>query len=257
MITTTFNGKTFNVDANLLKTATEIASCRGGGTISVKGYVPTSGYEVSPLVDYIGLSRFSTRNLYQRKIDALNKVQFEDLPMRDEKLREKDEDFLRDLFAKRKQIMIDKLQGSLDGVRDTAYHRAHDTFYVQVAQGVKFHLKTIKTKEGTELVLGENGLPTADTIMVSFLEIGKTIRKEGVFKTVNSRLPTRMQNEIKSVLNSRSVGLKKLSLKEGNFETIKMDKQEFTPESIMGSVRATVTVEELQTILDMEESVEV
>jgi len=77
-----------------------------------------------------------------------------------------------------------------------------------------------------------NGYPTVSSIMVSFLELNRTVVKEGVYKTVNSGASVLMGNAINSLLNQRSVGIRKLSLKEDNFQSLTISKNVVLPDNI-------------------------
>ena len=72
--------------------------------------------------------------------------------------------------------------------------------------------------------------------MITYLENSKTVRVAGVRKVVNSGAPVLMTNAIESLLNDRSVGLRTLSLKEGNFERLVIDNEVVLREDVAGLV---------------------
>ncbi len=101
---------------------------------------------------------------------------------------------------------------------------------------MKIHYVTAKGADGLKYPVLTDGSPTVDSIMIHYLENARTVREEGEYKTVNSGIPVRMGNAINSVINKRSVVLKMLTLKEGNFERIVMDNNVILNEDVAGLV---------------------
>ena len=78
---------------------------------------------------------------------------------------------------------------TLSGDRSDSHRAGHDRCYAHVADGVKVNFVTEKDKDGLMQPVLTDGLPTAASIMVSYLEINRTTRKEGEYKVVNSGAP--------------------------------------------------------------------
>lgn len=221
-----------------------LSACRKGGLARVYGYVSKTGCVDGqyPLTDYTVLTRFSLFGLYERKIDQLNAIQYDDVAdavAKDPKLSVLPTAKLKTIFEERKAMEIASLQKTLDGVRDDARRQSHDRNYGRVADGVKVHFKTVKIGKGADAETHPellDGFPVCESIMLTCLEIAKDVRREGVYKVVNSGEPVRMSNCIAGLLNKRSVGLKTLSLKEDNFERLTIDRQTVIPEDIQPSL---------------------
>ena len=218
-----------------------LSQCRKGGFARVMGYTAKTGYVDGqfPLTDYAVLTRFSIFGLYERKIAALEAIKFADVSdaiMKDPVLREMPTAKLEALFAERKADEIESLQKTLDGVRDDARRQSHDRNYARIDDGVKVHYVTAKADDGLTYPELLDGFPVCKSIMLTCLEIDKTVRREGVYKVVNSRAPTRMGNCISALLNKRSVGIKTFSLNEDNFERLTIDRQVVIPEDIAPSL---------------------
>ena len=91
-----------------------------------------------------------------------------------------------------------------------------------------------------------DGLPTVASILLSYLELNKTVVQEGDYKVVDSGPKVLMDNIIERYLNQRSVGIKTLSLKEDNFEALNVSKQTFTPDDL----RLSATAHKLLSLLE-------
>lgn len=242
-----------------VETLSILSILRKGGIGSIKGYVPTTDYIKSPVVNMTFISRFSVTNLYNRKIAALRNLSFGDIVVKGEKLVSLPVAEQETLFKSCVNTMIGSMEKTLDGVRDDAHRIAHDTFYAKSADGIKVHLKT--TKVGKETVLDlVDGLPVVESIMVGMIELNRTVVQEGERKVVNSGAKVLMDKCIEKALNGRSVSFKTLSLKEGNFDSLRMDGETFTPDNILTKVRESVrmvSTEDLTNILETEEEVKV
>lgn len=231
MIFTTDSGCTFNcteAQAQTLETLCEIIK---GGIGTIHGYVSTSNRVTPEVSDIQFITAFSIKNLYKRKIAALEGLLYEDVAAAAEandKVAALSESDRVALFEQRKQSEIDSMQKSLDGDRSDAHRQAHDRCYCNVGQGVKIHYITEsesyidddgKTRKRKVPVL-TNGLPTADSIMLSILELNRTIIQKGEYKKVNSGASVLMKNAMLKALNLRSIGIKTLSLKHDNFDRL-------------------------------------
>ncbi len=234
---TDLNGQTFRATAAQVEALENLSEARKGGIATVYGYRPTSGYvkDKYPVQDMQMLTRFSTENLYKRKMAALSDIRFSDVKPHidaDPVLSKMDETALLTLFNDRKAGEVSSMNTTLSGDRSDAHRQGHDRCYARVADGVKVHFVTEKDADGIMQPVLTDGLPTVASIMVSYLEISKTVREAGEYKTVNSGAPVRMSNAIAKVLNSRSVGLKMLSLKEDNFERLIVARKAYLPEDV-------------------------
>lgn len=237
VILTGQNGQQFRATAQQAEALENLSEARKGGIATVYGYVPKTGYvkDQYPVVDMQVLTRFSTENLYKRKMTALSEIRFSDVKPHvnsDPVLSKMDETDLLALFNERKSKEVDSMNTTLSGDRSDSHRQGHDRCYAHIADGVKVNFVTEKDKDGLMQPVLTDGLPTVASIMVSYLEINRTTRKEGEYKVVNSGAPVRMSNAIGKVLNSRSVGLKMLSLKEDNFERLIVSRKSYLPEDV-------------------------
>lgn len=235
-ILTDLNGQQFRATESQAEALESLSEARKGGIATVYGYTPTTGYvkDKYPVVDMQVLTRFSTENLYKRKMAALSDIRFSDVKPHidaDSVLAAMDEADLMALFNDRKAMEVASMNTTLSGDRSDAHRQGHDRCYARVADGVKVNFVTEKVDGLMQPVLTD-GLPTVASIMVSYLEINRTVREAGEYKTVNSGAPVRMSNIIAKVLNSRSVGLKMLSLKEDNFERLIVARKAYLPEDV-------------------------
>lgn len=216
-----------------------LVQTRKGGFARVYGYKPSTGYTVSPVQDICMVTRFSTEKLYERKVKALDGIAFADVAdaiAKEPKLSALPVKEQRELFNLRKQMMIDSMTKTLDGDRSDAHREGHDRCYLHLAEGVKVNYVTEKGADGLMHPVLDKGFPTVASIMITYLENSKVIRTAGVYKTVNSGAPVLMTNAIESLLNARSVGLRTLSLKEGNFERLVIDNEVVLREDVAGLV---------------------
>lgn len=209
---------------------------QAGGCASVNGYVPTTGYVNCPTVNIQMLTRFSYGRLLNRKMDALKAIEFADIPANvipSNKLKGKTEE---EWFDVRKEQEIASMQKTLDNDRSDAHRQGHDRCYAHFAKGVSAHLVTERSTDGLMHPVLTNGHPTVKSIMVSFLQLNRTVLVEGTRKVVNSGASVLMKNAINGVLNQRSVGIRKLSLKEDNFQSLTISKNVVLPDNIQAAI---------------------
>ena len=215
------DGKTVVVTNNQFDVIQQLKSCRSGGMATVHGYKPSTGIIEQPIHDINMITKISILKLYERKIEALKNVSFEDvakLSKDDEKLSQLSASQLLEVFNKRKEMQITSMTKTLNGVRDDNYRKAHDDNYARFDKGLKANVSQL-----------DNGKYVIKSIMLSYLELNKKVIQEGSYKTVNSGAPVRMGNLIKKLTNQKSLGIKTLSLKEDNFTSLKIDRKELRP----------------------------
>jgi hypothetical protein len=202
-----------------------------GGFAAVHGYVPATGYVTKPVVDIQMLTRFSYTRLLNRKMDALKAIEFSDIPANvipSDKLKGKT---ALEWFDIRKTQEIASMQKTLDNDRSDAHRQGHDRCYAHFAQGISAHLVTEKVDGLMQPVL-TNGYATVKSIMVSYLQLNRKVVVEGIRKPVNSGASVLVKNAINALLNDRSVGIRKLSLKEDNFDSLTISKNVVIPANI-------------------------
>ena len=228
------DGKAIWALDNQIKAIETLVACRKGGCATVKGYKPSTGYLKIPTVNINMLTRISTTKLYERKLEALNNITFNDIKEATksvDKLKDLGDLKLQQLFAERKTMMTTSLINTLTDNRTSAHHAGHDRCYAYFAEGVKVNLKTEKIDGLMQPVLVD-GHPVAQSIMVHYIELSKQVVVEGEYKKVNSGAPVLMGKLIESRLNSKSHVLKTLSLKTDNFESLHIDRNELLSEQV-------------------------
>lgn len=230
------DGRKVNLTAKQAAAIETMTNTRKGGCGSVKGYRPSSNWITPPVQDIQLITHFSTAKLYERRLKALEAIEFGDVSKflaSDDKLGNMRFADLIPVFEDRKQMMMNTLQKTLDGDRSDAHRQAHDRCYAYIGD-VKVHLVTEKDSTGHKVpVEDDNGNVTVDSIMVPYLELNVTEREAGKRKPApNSGVPVRMGNMIEKCLNKRSVVYRSLSLKEDNFESFNVDRQTFLPEDV-------------------------
>jgi hypothetical protein len=209
-----------------------LENAHGGGCAAVHGYVPSTGYIERPMVDIQMLTRFNYGRTLERKRAALEGISFSDIPANvvpSHKLKGKTPE---DWFNARKQQELDSIDRTLEGVRNDAHRQGHDRCYIKFADGIKVHLETEKGTDGRMHPVLTDGLPTAKSIMVQHLELNRKTIQEGIRKTVNSGASVLMRNAINNLLNSRSTSVRTISLKDDNFDSLRISKTELTPDHI-------------------------
>lgn len=228
------DGKQFWVSPQQAEAIESLSETQKGGVATIYGYSSSSGYITRPVEDKTIITRFSTEKLYKRRIAKLNEITLNDiLPgvNKDEKLRNLSVAELETAFNERKASLIESMEKTLSGDRSDARREAHDRCYSTVSQGVKVHFVTEKV-DGVTVPVLTDGFPTADSIMLSALELSKNVRVKGEKKPVNSGVPVRVGNLIEKCLNQRSVGFRSLSLKPDNFERLVISRRSFLPEDV-------------------------
>ena len=235
---TDLNGNKFRATAEQAEALEALSVARAGGIATVYGYKPSTGYVKCPSLNLQILTRFSTERLYQRKMAALSDITFSDvkpLIAKDPVLSAKPEAELMVLFNDRKASEVASLAKTVEGSdRSDAHRQGHDRCYARVADGIKVHLVTEKDKDGLMQPVLVDGLPVVASIMVHYLELNREVITEGEHKVVNSGAPVRMSNCIAKLLNAKSVGLKTLSLKNGNFDRLVVNRRSYLPEEVSG-----------------------
>jgi hypothetical protein len=244
----------FNCTQAQADTLYRLSALRKGSIGSVRGYKPTTGYVTgkTPTVDLQIITRFETGKLYARRSAALEAVQFKDAAesiAKHPKLSSLSAAECLTLFESAKQAGIDTLNKTLSGDREDAHRQGHDRCYARAADGVKVHFVTVKDADGLMQPVLTDGRPTLASIMVPYLELNRTVRIPGEYKTVNSGPKVLMDNVIAGLLNARSVQFKTLSLKDGNFESLNVDKQSITPDDLK-SVDVSMSKSKLISLLE-------
>lgn len=235
-ILTGLNGQQFHATAAQVEALESLSVARQGGIATVYGYKATSGRTVPTVYDAQLITRFSTENLYKRKMAALSDIRFSDVKEHiaaDPVLSALSETELLTIFNERKAKEVASMNTTLEGDRSDAHRQGHDRCYTHVAEGVKVHFVTEKVDGLMQPVLTD-GLPTVESIMVSVLELNRNVREKGEYKVVKSGAPVLMSKAIEKVLNKRSVGLKFLTLKGDNFERLIVARKAYLPEDVAG-----------------------
>lgn len=205
--------------ANLIEV---LEHCNKGGAAGIHDYVSTSKRVTPETADYQVITRFNYGRLLKRKLIALEGIELEDVNLDiipDAKLKGKTRN---EWFAIAKAELVASAQKTLDNDRSDSRRQGHDRCYEQFADGVKVHFLTEKVDGIMQPVLMD-GHPQVDSVMLSILTLNKTVTKEGEYTVVNSGAKVLAKNAISKVLNDRSVGIRTLSLKAGNFSRLTID----------------------------------
>jgi hypothetical protein len=227
------NGKQFWCSEGQAKVLDILKQTNKGGICTVHGYIPESGWEIPPKIDLQIITRISVSSLYKRKIAELEAITFNDIKpfLNESKLSKIEESEQYKLFSERKQKLIDSMKKTLSGNRNDSYRMSHDYNYITVTQGIKVNLEGDKVNGIKNLKLID-GFPIAKSIMLICLEISRKEIIPGKRKESNSSNEVIMSNIIESQLNSKSVGIKTLSLKPTNFDSISICKQHISKEDL-------------------------
>ncbi len=194
------------------------------GFATVHGYMSTSGRISAETSDINFIAKFSYANLYSRKRKFLENVTIESIAEainKQPKLSATDPVILAAEFEVRVAKEIESIDVTASGDRSDARRAAHDRCYGKLGRGLKVHYKTVKGADGTMPVLID-GIPIADSIMLSIIEIGRKVVHSGEFKKVNSGIPVLLSQAIKSIM-PKGLIIKTLSLKDDNFLTLSID----------------------------------
>lgn len=228
----TAGNREFLVSARQAATLQALADTNKGGFANVRGYKTENGQ----VANYTVLTRFNTARLYERRIKALEALELGDIiaDIRDNpKVAALSVEELVKAFNARKADDIGRLQKSLDGVRDTAQHEAHDRNYATITEGVKVHFVTEKNAEGIKVPVLQDGLPIVESIMLAIVEIKRDVLVEGeAKKPVNSGVPVILSNAMERHL-PKSTFYRALSLRD-NFESVAIGGYELVPEHMRG-----------------------
>jgi len=139
------------------------------------------------------------------------------------------------LFGKALAELVESARKTDDGDRNDAHRQAHDNFYAKVGFGVKVHMTTTKTADGTVLVVDpETGRPSFDSLMVSALILKREYHEAGEKEPTKSRDLTLVKQRIQKVVNETF----------GTFVTLKLTKDNFESLSIGGTVEAPADIYE-------------
>ena len=250
----TENNEQFWCSKDQAKVLDVLQQLNKGGIGTVHGYIPESGWEISPKLDLQVITRISVSALYKRKTAALDDVSFADVkPLLESepKLSVLSESEQRRIFNERKQKLIDSMSKTLSGDRNDALRQAHDRNYITVCQGVKVNLEGRKVDGGGKIPDLFNGYPIASTIMLLCLEISrKEILPGQPKKAPNSGADVLMGNLIESKLNAKSVNLKTLSLDPAKFDSISVSKQQILKEDLAHSFKELSMVEMILELIE-------
>lgn len=206
-----------------------------GGMASVKGYRPTTNYTTPPVQDLQVITAFNYGKFMARKKKALESISYADVAediAKAPKLSALSSSACLDQFNSSRKAQIDSIDTTASGDRSDAHRQGHDRCYIQVADGVKVNLVTVKDNAGLEQPVLTDGLPTVASILLPVLEVKKTVREAGVYKVVNSGPKVLMDKIITKHLNIRCASMKTLSLRDGNFEAVNLSHQKITPTSL-------------------------
>lgn len=196
--------------------------CNKGGAACIHDYVATSGRLSPETADYQVITRFNYSRLLNRALIALEAITVDDVDLSiipDAKLKGKTREQWFDIAHGE---LVASAQKTLDNDRSDSRRQGHDRCYEQFADGVKVHYLTEKVDGLMQPVL-MNGHPQVESVKLSVLVLNKKVTKEGEYRVVNSGAKVLAKNAINKVMNQRSVGIRTLSLKEGNFSKLTID----------------------------------
>lgn len=239
--------------AALLDTLREV---HRGGIGAVYGYVPSSGYDISPKLNLQFITRISTKALYERKIAALEAISFSDIAAEigsQPKLAELSFVEAQKLFETRKKSSIDSMKKTLSGDRSGSAREGHDRNNISITQGLKVNLEGTKVdgaKVPTLFPFEGKKLPKCESILLSYLEISRTVVAPGQLKKVNSGAPVLMTELIESRLNKKSVGLKTLSLDPSKFDKIVLSKKTIEKQDLVEATKDLTMAELIMQLIE-------
>jgi len=216
----TIDGRQVNITPEQKSVLDVLAQVRHGGFASVIEYSPESNYVTRPVQNIQFVSKFSYLKRNNKLLERAEAITLDNLKLADPKL-DLPAGKLQALFDEAKSEVVMSLRKTMDGDRSDSHRQAHDKFYIQASMGVKVHLQTEKVNGKTRLVT-ENGVPMAKSIMVSVLEVGKQVLKEGECKKVNSRSKTLMKKAIIQAAEKGMLKFKMISLKSDNFKELRL-----------------------------------
>jgi folate-dependent phosphoribosylglycinamide formyltransferase PurN len=235
-ITIEHNGVKFRCSPRQAASIETLMDTNGGGFAVIHDYVSTSNRTTPEVADINFISRFSTEKLYKRRIAAIETVTLPEVISdlaANPKVSSAPLDTIQKAFDERKAKLIEGCQKTLDGDRNDAHREAHDACYHTLVPGVKVHFVTAENAEGHKRPVLDNGIPVVDAIMLTVIQVSKTVKTPGVYKTVNSGLPVLIGNAIERLL-PKSVKIKAVKLAEGKFSSLSIGKVDMLPESFRG-----------------------
>lgn len=212
---------------------TILARLQNGGIATVRGYQPTTDWKAVPTVDLSFISKFSTNRLYQRKLEALKALSFNDLDIKEAKILALSPSDQHRLFLDCLGKMIASMQKTLDDDRSDAHRQGHDRCYLHAAMGVKIHLVTETRADGLKHPVLVDGHPQVDSIMLSVIELGRKYIVPGERKVVNSGAKVLMDNAINSALKSRTCQFRTISLKSDNHNSLAIGGEVLDPQEVV------------------------
>lgn len=230
------DGRSVKMTAAQASAIESISNTRKGGCASIRGYRPSTGYKEGeePTHNIQMITHFSQKKLYERKVKALQAIQYKDVAeavVKDATLSALSASDAHKVFTARKEFIINQLKRNLDDAPKNAHQDAHVRCYAYFGD-CRVHLVTEQVGDH-KMPTQENGVYLVDSIIVPYLELNKTVvAKGGDFHVPKSKAPTLMGNLIEACLNKKSVSYKTLSLKANNFESFNVDRMSFTPEDV-------------------------
>jgi len=230
------DGRAVRVTAAQAKAIESISNTRKGGCASVHGYKVATGFYPGEeaVVNLQAITHFSQKRLYERKRQALLAIAYRDVAeavAKDDLFKGMKAEKVLKTFDARKQMLLNQIDRNLQDKPKNAHQEGHVRCYAYFGD-CKVHLVTETVDGIKQPVTDADGACECDSITVPYLELNKTIVKEGRRKTKKSGAGVVMGNYIEKCLNQRSVGYKTLSLKANNFESFKVDRMEFLPEDV-------------------------
>jgi len=236
------NFKTFNCTN---KQAQAIAQLREAhkGFAAVKGYIPSTSWTVRPVQNIQMIIGFVTSRLYKRQVTAMRELTIDDLntskwiPSKGKNscaTAQEQFDFCIALAAEQKSK-------SLAGELENAHTTAHKRNYLTISNSIKVNFVTEKINGLQIPVLDANGIPTVDSILVPYLEIKTVTVEAGERKNVNSGSKVLMDQAINQALSKR-LAFKQISLKDDNFDSLTVGRENISSEGLSGAVKIMESV---------------
>lgn len=217
-------------EAELIET---LEHCNKGGAACVHDYIASSKRISPETADYQVITRFNYGRLLNRALIALEGITVADVNLDiipDTKLKGKTRN---EWFNAAKDALVASANKTLDNDRSDSRRQGHDRCFESFGDGIKVHYLTEK-REGIMHPVLTNGYPSVESVKLSVLVLNKTVKVEGEYKHVNSGALVLAKNAINKVLNQRSVGIRTLSLKAGNFTRLSIDHNVIIGDDIKG-----------------------
>ena len=170
------------------------------------------------------ITRYSHSKLVQREHDALVDVNFNDCDFSNVPETKMKGKSALDLFNKAHDALVSSAVKTLTNDRTDAHRAGHDRCYLPLKNGYKMHLVTEKGEDGLMQPVLINGMPIVKSVKLMVLVLNKTVLVKGSYKPTNPQLLTYFKDAIKRVVASKvNVRVASLSLKEGQFDNLKID----------------------------------